>query len=241
MMILFASSISKIRFIESVTFQPKAIGFMGFFFLIIGILGLLTGGKISFTLQSAASNPITMVIALSLLGLIIITYVVVNTHQKHSSPTNVIYLRENAMLDPNTIPLLLKALDFLFGEGSKILEERRQRRMKEQGKEKKSSEIKKKGSSENTIQSKENALREKISVSTWKQSEKSVESLLETLEIYTERYQLARKQYAIAGEATVDYKVMYNLKEAEDGIEATMQELQNILSQVYNKQIVIKA
>ncbi len=41
------------------------------------------------------------------------------------------------MIDPITAPILLKTLDWLFGEGSKILQERRERReaKREDGKE----------------------------------------------------------------------------------------------------------
>ena len=36
------------------------------------------------------------------------------------------------MLETMTIPILLKAVEFLFGEGSNILEERRERRKAQQ-------------------------------------------------------------------------------------------------------------
>lgn len=62
---------------------------------------------------------------------------------------------------------------------------------------------------------------------------------METIDIYTERYWLARKQYAIAGDATVDYKVLRNLKEAEDGIAEITKELETVLSTVYDKKVVV--
>src|SRR5215475_1282290 len=35
---------------------------------------------------------------------------------------------ESPMIDPTQLPILLKAIDFIFDEGHKILEERRERR-----------------------------------------------------------------------------------------------------------------
>ena len=45
------------------------------------------------------------------------------------------------MIETVTIPLLLKAVDFLFEEGSKILEERRERRKAQQGEKPQAKEV----------------------------------------------------------------------------------------------------
>jgi hypothetical protein len=151
--------------------------------------------------------------------------------------------QEVQMLDPTTLPILLRTLDFLFGEGSKILEERRERRKSQQGQNQveKTSKIESDAEvlSLDTIQSKEVALRQYISGTTWRNAEKKIQALLDELELYSERYHLARKQYIIAGEANVEYKVMHSLKESENGIAATTKELQDILCTIYGKKVII--
>jgi hypothetical protein len=154
-------------------------------------------------------------------------------------------MKEPLMLDPTMIPVLVQVLDFLFDETSAILKERRQRR-KKQGKaeEKKTSiqaaPVQMAPESGEAILSKEAALSQMVRTNAWQNTEKQVEGLLEQLKIYQDRYRLYQKQYAIHGEAAVPFSVMYNLEEAEAGIETTSKELQAVLSKVYGKKVSIE-
>ena len=146
------------------------------------------------------------------------------------------------MLDTIAIPVLVKALDFLFEEGKNILEERRERR-KTQGKEQQTAipvpqDLVVSGS-ENTsiIRSKEVVLSTPVSEVVWKDSERKVNHLLSLLETYKKNYYLIREQYAKYGSADVRPITVHNLTEAEDGIATTMKELQAILTQIYGKEI----
>lgn len=146
------------------------------------------------------------------------------------------------MLETIAIPILLKAVEFLFGEGSKILEERRERRKTQQVNEKGKSETPApptdtpKGT--DAIRSKEAALSHPVAETAWAESEAKVRHLLSLLEIYTKNYYLAKEEYAKWGSALVPPIIVHNLTEAEDGIATTTRELQAILSKAYGKQVV---
>lgn len=146
------------------------------------------------------------------------------------------------MLETIAIPILLKAVEFLFGEGSKILEERRERRKTEQASEKEKSETPAPSTdtakAADTIRSKEVALSQPIAEAAWAESEAKVKHLLSLLEIHTKNYYLAKEEYAKWGSALVPPIIVHNLTEAEDGIVATTKELQAALSKAYGKQVV---
>jgi hypothetical protein len=147
------------------------------------------------------------------------------------------------MLDPTTVPILVKVLDFLFGEGSKILQERRERRkVAQEGEKPKASEPPpaSKLDSTETIQSKEVALSQRVASSSWVSSEANINHLLSLLETYTRNYYLAKEQYAKYGSALVPPIVVHNLIEAEDGIATTMKELQTVLGAVYGKKVLVR-
>jgi hypothetical protein len=150
---------------------------------------------------------------------------------------------ENHMLDPTTVPILLKVLDFIFGEGSKILQERRERRKDAQASEKPKADKDtppptSKLDLAEVIQSKEAALSREIATNAWSTSEAKVKHLLSLLETYTRNYYLAKEQYAKYGSALVPPIVVHNLSEAEDGIATTVKELETILTTVYGKRVV---
>jgi hypothetical protein len=147
------------------------------------------------------------------------------------------------MIDPITLPILLKAVDWLFGEGSKILQERRERRRSAQAAgEAETSEAPTPTTSldnVNTIRSKEDALSQSVSPIFWKDSEPRVEHLLSLIDIYTKNYYLAKEQYARWGDALVPSIIVHNLTESEDNILIVTKELQSILSQTYTKRLNI--
>lgn len=142
------------------------------------------------------------------------------------------------MIDPITAPILLKTLDWLFGEGSKILQERR-KASQETGKEISGTATPPAvpANAGDAIQSKEVALRTPIVEAVWLDSEENIKHLLSLLEIHTRNYYLAKEQYAKWGSALVPPIVTHNLTEAENEIATTTKELQTVLSTVYGKKI----
>ncbi|MFH1184422.1 MAG: hypothetical protein V1755_05200 [Chloroflexota bacterium] len=110
------------------------------------------------------------------------------------------------MLDPTTVPILLKTLDFLFGEGSKILQERRERRKASQeGSKLKTTDTVATGKLDlaEAIQSKEAALSQRVTPTAWATSEAKAKHLLNLLDTHTRNYYLAKEQYAKYGSALV--------------------------------------
>lgn len=147
------------------------------------------------------------------------------------------------MLDPASLPILLKVLDFLFDEGSKILRERRERRNDERKltKSKEDSVPVSVSTDEQikTIGSREEALSVKITESAWSAAEDEVKHLLTLLDVYTQNYYLAKEQYAKFGSALVPQIVVHNLAEAEDGVALTSEKLRDILSTVYKQVLLV--
>jgi hypothetical protein len=150
------------------------------------------------------------------------------------------------MIETIAVPILMKAVDFLFGEGHKICQERRERRKHELEKERQEpiqddSTVQNVTDSSETIniQSKDEALAIPIDKATWNDSEKKVKHLLTLLAIYSKNYYHAKEQYAKWGDALVPSIIIHNLAEAEDQVENTTKELQTVLSEVYAKPIDI--
>jgi hypothetical protein len=144
------------------------------------------------------------------------------------------------MLETVTIPILVKAIDFLFGEGSKILQERRERRLAQDNKPKDEKETNTVtlSTKEKVIQSKDVVLSEPVLEHEWLNSKARVEHLLKLLEIHTRNYYLHKEQYAMWGRGLAPAIVVHNLDESENEIAKTTKELQEILKKVYGKKIV---
>jgi hypothetical protein len=144
------------------------------------------------------------------------------------------------MIDPIQLPLLLKALDFLFDEGHKILEERRERRKKQEY----PSNIQEEASEEATLQktetiteSKQDLIASKVDEILWHNHEQEVQHLVRLLETYSSNYYLAREQYAKWGDALVPPIIVNNLKDSENSMIETLKRLEAVLSKVYEKDI----
>lgn len=150
------------------------------------------------------------------------------------------------MLETAAVPILVKAVDFLFDECKKILEERRERR-KKQGTEIGQSDITKDVISsdnssitgQNIIRSKDSALHTPVDKSAWLRSEERVNNLLSLLNIRLANYHHVNKQFAYWGDALVPQIIVNNLKNEEDKIIEIIKELQDILSIVYAKKIIV--
>lgn len=145
------------------------------------------------------------------------------------------------MIDPTQLPILLKAIDFVFEEGRKILEERRERRKAQENplqaeiqappKEVTAIEIQKKD------EIKQDLLASKIDEILWRNHEMEVQHLVRLLETYSRNYQLAREQYAKWGSALVPPIIVSNMNEAENSMLETIKQLETVLSKVYKKEI----
>jgi hypothetical protein len=148
------------------------------------------------------------------------------------------------MLDPIQVPLLLKAIDFVFDEGRKLLEERRERRKTsaasvpaptgetpEPTPEATPAEVE----ARNDV--KQDLLTSKIDEILWKNHEAEVQSLVRQLEIYSRNYYHASEQYAKWGDALVPPVIVNNMIHAENAMAETLKKLENALSKVYKKDI----
>lgn len=146
------------------------------------------------------------------------------------------------MIDPTTLPILLKAIDFIFEEGRKILEERRERRKAEQpptqepapepAPEVTALEV------QQQAEIKQDLLSSKIDEIRWQNHEAEVQHLVRLLETYSRNYQIAREQYAKWGSALVPPIIVHNMNEAENAMLDTIQRLEDTLSKVYEKDII---
>jgi len=145
------------------------------------------------------------------------------------------------MIDPTQLPILLKAIDFVFDEGRKILEERRERRKngnsietsenQEPAREIAPAEVQEKN------ESKQDLLASKIDEILWQNHELEVKHLVKLLETYSRNYHIASEQYAKWGSALVPPIIVHNMTEAENSMIDTIQRLETVLSKVYKKDI----
>lgn len=152
------------------------------------------------------------------------------------------------MLDPIQIPILLKAIDFIFDEGRRILDERRERRKANQASSKTETPVKNEEKPpqaevasvrpEQSSQAlKKDLLATSIDNNSWLDHEDEVQHLVRLLETYTRNYHLAQEQYAKWGDALVPPIIVNNLTSAENSVAETLQRLEAVLSKVYKKDI----
>ena len=146
------------------------------------------------------------------------------------------------MIDPAQLPLLLKAIDFVFEEGHKILEERRERRkkMNDAPPESEDSDPAKELVSLKPEEEKEirqDLLTSKIDELLWQNHQLEIQHLVKLLETYSRNYHLAKEQYAKWGDALVPPIIVHNMQEAENSMIETIKQLETVLSKVYKKDI----
>jgi len=153
------------------------------------------------------------------------------------------------MLDPNQLPILLKAIDFVFDEGRKILDERRERRKATQNSEVRETvesviepvkeipapapELEPKKQEE----TKQDLLSYKIDEILWQSHELDIKHLVKLLETYSGNYRLAKEQYAKWGSELVPSIIVHRMTDAENSMLDTIKQLEVILSRVYKKDI----
>lgn len=151
------------------------------------------------------------------------------------------------MLETIHIPILLKAIDFVFDEGRRILEERRERRKaaetpvqnEEPAKNEESQPPKENVpvEPERVEAAKKDLLASRIENSSWLENEAEVQHLVRLLETYSRNYYLAKEQYAKWGDALVPPIIVHNLTSSENSMVETIQRLETVLSKVYKKDI----
>jgi hypothetical protein len=145
------------------------------------------------------------------------------------------------MIDPTQLPILLKALDFVFDEGRKILEERRERRKMNASVP--SNETQEAPAevpileAEKQEEIKQDLLVSKIDEILWQNHEKEVQHLVRLLETYSRNYYIAKEQYSKWGSALVPPIIVHNMTEAENSMIETIKRLETTLSKVYKKDI----
>ena len=145
-----------------------------------------------------------------------------------------------SMIDAVQLPILLKAIDFVFEEGRKILTERRERRkLNDNAPESENQELTKVISPrelEKESEFKQDLLSSKIDELLWQNHEAEVKHLVRLLETFSRNYQLAREQYAKWGAALVPPIIMNNMAEAENAVIETTTKLELLLSKIYKKE-----
>jgi len=145
------------------------------------------------------------------------------------------------MIDPTQLPLLLKAIDFVFDEGRKILEERRERRRQNSNPATEATQAEPKELTfpepEKAQEIKQDLLSSKIDDILWQNHEMEIQHLVRLLETYSRNYYLSKEQYAKWGSALVPPIILSNLNEAENAMLETIQKLEALLSKVYQKDI----
>jgi hypothetical protein len=148
------------------------------------------------------------------------------------------------MIEAIQIPILLKAIDFIFDEGRKILEERRERRKNNEVPQASESPEPAKEVQEapppdpaQQNQIKQDLLSSKIDEILWQDHEVDVKHLVKLLETYSRNYHLASEQYAKWGSALVPPIIVHNMTEAENSMIETIKRLEDVLSKVYKKDI----
>lgn len=144
------------------------------------------------------------------------------------------------MIDPTQLPILLKAIDFIFEEGRKILEERRERRKQETSSPEQLPEPAPEAVAvqvQEQAEIKQDLLTSKIDEILWQNHEAEVQHLVRLLETYSRNYQLAREQYAKWGSALVPPIIVSNMNEAENSMLETIGKLETTLSKIYEKDL----
>ena len=145
------------------------------------------------------------------------------------------------MIDPTQLPILLKAIDFVFDEGRRILEERRERRKLNDNSQKIEDQEPAKEITapepEKEIEIKQDLLASKIDEILWQNHEREVESLVKQLGKHTESYYILKEQYATWGSALVPPVIVLQMNEKENSMIETIKRLEDILSKVYKKDI----
>lgn len=152
------------------------------------------------------------------------------------------------MLDAIQIPILLKAIDFVFDEGRRILEERRERRKAETSApaavQPPQAEVQPPAEQEaaplapeQAEEIKKDLVTSKIDELLWQTHENEVRSLVRQLEKHTQGYYTLKEQFAEFGSAYVPPHIVSQIRDREELILETRTRLEAVLSKIYKKDI----
>jgi len=146
------------------------------------------------------------------------------------------------MIDPVHLPLLMKAIEFLFDEGRRVFEERRERKQAGVTTPTLSEPDLPQAVSPPPDPEKDRALKQdliasKVDELLWKTHEEEIQHLVRLMEIHSRNYHLASEQYAKWGGALVPPIIVHNLTEAENAMLTTTRRLETVLSKVYDRDI----
>ena len=141
--------------------------------------------------------------------------------------------------DVSIPPILINSVEFLFGEGSKIIYEiQKKRELNEEIETNKKQNIS--SNLGEAISSKDTALNSSFREDFWSDLEPRVKQLLSLTNIQKANYYLFQRQLAQFGGETFAPPITVNsLTQVEGEIIKNTKELIEILSKVYNKQIII--
>jgi hypothetical protein len=147
------------------------------------------------------------------------------------------------MIDPTQLPILLKALDFLFEEGHKILAERRERKKMETLAQNSDQPEPVRGMPPPDVHEKkeikQDLIATKIDEILWQNHEEEVKHLVRLLEKHTRNYYILKEQHAEWGSALVPPHILSQMREKENSIIETREQLESVLSKVYKKDITL--
>src|SRR5512135_2643347 len=100
--------------------------------------------------------------------------------------------KEKNMIDPTQLPILLKAIDFVFEEGRKILEERRERRklqdQRSTSEEKSTPQEIVPLQPEKAVEIKQDLLASKVDELLWHNNEQELQHLVRLYDTYSRNY-----------------------------------------------------
>jgi hypothetical protein len=145
------------------------------------------------------------------------------------------------MIDPTQLPILMKAIDFVFDEGRKILEERRERRKTSDSTP--TSENQEPAKEITSVQLQENneikqdLITSKIDEILWQNHELEIQHLVKMLEKHTKNYYILKEQAAQWGSALVPPVILLQIEEKGNSIMETRKQLEIVLSKIYKKDI----
>ena len=147
----------------------------------------------------------------------------------------------DSMIDPVQLPILMKAIDFVFDEGRKILEERRERRRLNDASSKSDDQQPVDEvalpAPEREKEVKQDLLASKIDEIVWHDNEWIIEKLVKTLDRHIKSYYILKEQEAQWGSALVPPIILLQIEQKENSIIETRNQLETALSKVYKKDI----
>jgi hypothetical protein len=138
--------------------------------------------------------------------------------------------KEDHMIETSAAPLVVKAVEFLFDEGKQVLEERRVERQAEATT----------ASLADPIHTKQSALAAQIDEARLKSLEKDLAHLLHLCEIYKTNLYQTQEKYARFGSAYAPQHLLHEMNAAEEGLSDALKRLNDILSRIYGREIVIQ-